>query len=140
MKNTIEENKQLVRDFYESIEKEDYNTTAKYCHEDFTFYLQVDEPIKGAEGFVKSEKKNFDAFKGFTFKIHELICEGDKVAAYLIFDGKHTSATIFNIEPTGNQVRFSLFMLLTIKDGKIIEKRAHFDHCDVKAQVKRKAN
>ncbi|MFG4003295.1 ester cyclase [Flavobacterium aquidurense] len=137
MKNNTAENKQLVRNFYESIEKEDYNTTAKYCHEDFTFYLQVDHPIKGADGFVKSEKKNFDAFKGFTFRIQELICEGDKVAAYLIFDGKHTSANILNVEPTGNRVRFSLFMLLTIKDGKIIEKRAHFDHQDVKAQVMR---
>lgn len=138
MKNKIEENRQLVRDFYKSIENEDYNTAAKYCHEDFTFYLKVDEPIKGAEGFVESEKKNFDAFKGFSFTIHELLCEGEKVGAYLIFDGKHTSAPIFNIEPTGNQVRFSLFMLLTIKDGKIFEKRAHFDHHDVQAQVKRK--
>jgi predicted ester cyclase len=135
MKNNIEENKQLVRDFYQSIEREDYTTTAQYCHEDFTFYLQVDQPIKGAEGFVASEKKNFDAFKGFTFKIQELLCEGDKVAAYLIFEGKHTSAPIFNTEPTGNKVRFSLFMLLTIKDGKIIEKRAHFDHSDVQSQV-----
>lgn len=137
MKNNIEKNKQLVRDFYESIEREDYSTTATYCHDDFTFYLQVDEPIIGATGFVKSEKKNFDAFKGFTFKIHELICEGDKVAAYLIFDGKHTSDKIFDVEPTGNKVRFSLLMLLTIKDGKIIEKRAHFDHKDVRAQVMR---
>jgi len=69
--------------------------------------------------------------------IQELICEDDKVAAYLIFDGQHTSARIFGIDPTGNRVRFSLFMLLTIKDGKIIEKRAHFDHADVHAQVSR---
>lgn len=137
MKNNTEENKQLVRDFYESIEREDYDATATYCHEDFTFYLQVDEPIKGAAGFVKSEKKNFDAFKGFSFKIHELIGEGDKVAAYLIFEGRHNSDKIFDVEPTGNKVRFSLLMLLKIKDGKIIEKRAHFDHADVKAQVMR---
>lgn len=55
--------------------------------EDFVFYLQVDSPIKGAEGFVKSEKKNFDAFKGFTMPIYDLLAEGDKVAAYLIFEG-----------------------------------------------------
>jgi len=67
MENNLEYNKQLVRDFYESIEKEEYHQTAKYCHEDFTFYLKVDEPIKGSEGFMASEKKNFDAFKGFTF-------------------------------------------------------------------------
>jgi predicted ester cyclase len=137
MENNIELNKQVIRDFYESIQLEDYKTAASYCHEDFTFYLQVDQPIKGAEGFVASEKKNFDAFKGFTFTIHELLAERDKVVAYLIFEGKHTSSPIFNVEPTGNHVRFSLLMLLTLKDGKIIEKRAHFDHKDVLFQVKK---
>lgn len=137
MENILERNKQVVRDFYNSIEQEDYKTTASYCHEDFTFYLQVDEPIKGADGFVSSEKKNFDAFKGFTFTIHELLAERNKVVAYLIFDGKHTSSPLFNVEPTGNHVRLSFLMLLTFKDGKIIEKRAHFDHKDVLSQVKK---
>jgi predicted ester cyclase len=31
--------------------------------------------------------------------------------------------------------RLSLFCLLTIKDGKIIEKRAHFDTGDSRAQL-----
>ncbi|WP_161888361.1 ester cyclase [Pontibacter russatus] len=132
-----EDNKELVRQFYDALEKEDYDTVASYCHEDFVFYFQVDSPIKGAEGFVESEKKNFDAFKGFTMRIHELLAENDKVAAYMIFEGPHNSAPVFGVEPKGNHVRFSLFMLLTIKDGKIIEKRAHFDQSDIRAQVAR---
>lgn len=132
-----EKNKQLVRNFYEAIEREEYDTVAKFCHEEFTFYLQVDEPIRGVSGFLASEKKNFDAFKGFTFRIQELFAEDDKVVAYLIFEGRHTSAPIFGVEPTGNLVRFSLLMLLRIRDGKIIEKRAHFDHSDVEAQVRK---
>ena len=59
------------------------------------------------------------------------------MVAYLIFDGKHNSAPLFGVEPTGNHVRFSLLMLLTIKEDKIKEKRAHFDHADVKAQIKK---
>lgn len=131
----IENNKQLVHNFYELLEKEDYKAVAELCHPDFVFYFQVDSPIIGAEGFIASEKVNFAAFKGFTMRIHEIIAENDKVVAYMIFEGKHTSAQLFNIEPTGNKVRLSLLMFLTIKDGKIVEKRAHFDFADIKKQL-----
>ena len=133
----VEANKELVRQFYDLLEKEDYDAVSALCHHDFVFYFQVDTPIPGAEGFVNSEKKNFAAFQGFTMRIHELIAERDKVVAYMIFEGKHTSAPLMGVEPTGNMVRFSLMMLLTIKDGKVIEKRAHFDQKDILDQLKR---
>lgn len=59
------------------------------------------------------------------------------MVAYLIFDGEHNMAPLFGVEPTGNHMRFSLLMLLTIKGDKIIEKRTHFDHADVEAQIKK---
>lgn len=55
-------NKTLVQEFYDYIQKEDYVEAAKLCHKDFIFYTQLDTPIKGADGFVASEKKNFDGF------------------------------------------------------------------------------
>ncbi|GEO04449.1 hypothetical protein AAE02nite_21130 [Adhaeribacter aerolatus] len=133
----IEENKELVRRFYEAIDREDYDTAAEFLHKDFVFYFQVDSPLPGADGFVASEKKNFDAFEPFSFRIQEILAEGHKVAAYMIFEGQHTKSSVFGIEPKGNFVRFSLLMLLTIQDGKIIEKRAHFDQADIRAQVAR---
>lgn len=79
----VEVNKELVRQFYDLLEKEDYKAVAELCHDDFVFYFQVDSPIPGAEGFVSSEKKNFAAFRGFTMRIHELIAERNKVVAYI---------------------------------------------------------
>lgn len=132
---SITSNKQLVRRFYEAIQNEDYAAAGECCHPDFQFFLQVDNPIPGAEGFIASEKKNFDAFPGFSFKIEELIAEEDKVVAYMIFDGEHTGGPTDGIEPSGKRLRFSLLMLLTIADGKIIEKRAHFDRKDIHHQL-----
>ncbi|EGR09759.1 ester cyclase-like protein [Vibrio cholerae HE48] len=40
-----------------------------------------------------------------------------------------------NLQPTGKKVRFSLMMQLKIKDGKIIEKRAHFNEVDIMKQL-----
>ncbi|OAI79605.1 hypothetical protein E7Z57_01085 [Ralstonia pseudosolanacearum] len=63
-----------------------------------------------------------------------MVAEGDQVAAYLVFDGEHTSG-IDGIAPAGKRLRFSLLMLLTISEGKIIEKRAHFDRMDIRRQL-----
>lgn len=132
---TTQANKQIVQQFYDSLEDEDYVAAENLCHPDFVFYLQLDQPINGVDGFIASEKKNFDAFPGFSFKIEKMIAEDDLVAAYTVFEGTHTGGPAEGIQPTGKKVRFSLFMLLKIADGKIIEKRAHFDRVDIRRQL-----
>lgn len=131
---SVEANKKLVFDFYEAIERQDYEAVAEFCHDEFNFHVHVDRPMPGAAGLIGSEKKNFDMFDHFTFKIHELLAEGDRVAAYMIFEGIQ-SRSLEGVPVKGRLVRFSLMMLLKIKDGKIVEKRAHFDHKDVDSQL-----
>jgi predicted ester cyclase len=94
----------------------------------------MDTARPGVEGFIASEKKNFDAFDDWQMPIRDIIAEGDKVAAYLVFEGTHIGEHQ-GIAPTGKRLRFSLLMLLTLKDGKIIEKRAHFDRLDIRSQL-----
>ena len=132
---SIEINKRVTRQFYEALQDEQYAAAAQLCHPDFMFYLQMEKPIPGAAGFIASEKKNFDAFPGFSFQIERMVAEGDQVAAYLIFDGKHTAGVVDGLVPEGKRLRFSLLMLLTFADGKIIEKRAHFDRMDIHRQL-----
>eukprot|EP01041_Mallomonas_annulata_P025821 gene25821-biopygen18624 len=64
-----------------------------------------------------------------------MIAEGDKVAVYLTFEAKNRKLATMGAAPHGKNVRISVFCLLTIKDGKIIEKRAHFDVADIRAQL-----
>lgn len=130
------ENKDIVQRFYTHLQNEDYKSATRLCHEDFVFYLQLDSPIRGTDGFVESEKQNFDAFKGFQFTIEQIFTDKDSVGVFMIFDGNQ-SGTLMDIEPIGNQVRFSLMMLLKVQDGKIIEKRAHFDKADILRQLEK---
>ena len=130
------ENKDIVQKFYTHLQNEDYKSATRLCHEDFVFYLQLDSPIRGTDGFVESEKQNFDAFKGFQFTIEQIFTDKDSVGVFMIFDGNQ-SGTLMDIEPIGNQVRFSLMMLLKVQDGKIIEKRAHFDKADILRQLEK---
>lgn len=124
----------LVRSFYTAIQNGDYNALRGMCHQDFKFYLRVDNPIFGVDGFIASEKKNFDAFEGFTLIVDKLLADDEHVAAYLTFEGIQTGMWDGN-EPRGAKLKFSLMMLLTICEERIIEKRAHFDRADILRQL-----
>lgn len=132
---SIEENKKLVRRFYEAIERLDFDALNEMVHKDFVFYPQVDTPFPGVAGLVQSEKKSFDAYESFAFPVVTMIAEGDKVAAYMYFEGKNHRTESLGIPPTGRNIRLSLLHLLTIRDGKIVEKRAHFDMDDARRQL-----
>jgi predicted outer membrane protein/predicted ester cyclase len=82
-------NKNVVHAFYDAINRRDFEALGQYCHKDFIFYHQIDTPHHGVEGFIASEKKNFDAFADWQMPIREIIAEDDKVAAYLVFEGTH---------------------------------------------------
>ncbi|MGE3774859.1 MAG: ester cyclase [Gammaproteobacteria bacterium] len=130
-----ERNKRLVRRFYEAIERGDFDALNDMVHPEFVFYNQVDVPRPGVQGLIDAEKKNFDAFERFRFPIETLVAEGDKVAAYMLFEGKGYRSDAFGVPASGKGLRISLMMLLTIKDGKIAEKRAHFDVGDIRRQL-----
>jgi len=132
---SLEDNKQMVRRFYAAIENGDFDALHDMVHKDFVFYNQVDVPRPGVEGLVNAEKKNFEAFESFKFPIETLVAEGDKVAAYMLFEGKGYRSDVFGVPASGKDVRISLMMLLTFKEGKISEKRAHFDVGDIRRQL-----
>ena len=132
---SIEDNKRLVRQFYAALDNEDYAALDDFCHKDFVFYSQVDKPKPGVAGLIASEKASFEVFESFSFSLQRMVAEGDAVAAYLLFEGKNHNQPFMGIEPRNKNVRLSVFCLLTIKDGKIIEKRAHYDSADSHAQL-----
>ncbi|MDN3523026.1 ester cyclase [Halomonas ramblicola] len=130
---SVSENKKTVVAFYNALNEGDYDSAAAMCHEDFVFYNQIDTPRPGAEGFIEAEKKHIDAFEGCHFTT-ETVGEGDRVAAYVVTEGKHTG-NFYGFEPTGHKMRMSMCNLFTFKDGKIIEKRAHYDRYDILQQL-----
>jgi len=132
---SLEENKDLVRRFYAAIERGDFDALHEMVHPEFVFYNQVDVPRPGVQGLVDAEQKNFDAFANFRFPIETMVAEGDKVAAYMLFEGKGYRSDVFGVPASGKNLRISLMMLLSIKDGRIIEKRAHFDVGDIRRQL-----
>ncbi|WP_313893269.1 ester cyclase [Psychrobacillus sp.] len=133
---SVEANKELVRRFFETIEEENYDALRDFCHEDYVFYPQINTPFPGVRGLIESEKKNFDAFPGFKMPIVEMVAEGNLVAANFIFEGKHTGIPFAGVSATGKEARFSLMILLSISESKIIEQRSFVDIHDIMRQIK----
>ncbi|MEU1484866.1 ester cyclase [Streptomyces sp. NPDC005752] len=88
----------------------------------------------GATGFIDAEKKHVDAFSDIRLTVLDTVAEADKVGAYVVVEGDQ-GGDYYDIPPRGAHVRFSMFNLFTFKDGKIIEKRAHYNLADIKDQL-----
>lgn len=132
---SIDENKKLVERFYEAIERMDFDALHDMVHEDFVFYVQVDTPRLGVQGLIDSEKAAFQSYESFEFPVVAMVAEGDRVAAYMHFIGRGYNGGNPAIPANGRDIRISLMHLLSFKDGKIIEKRAHYDGLDAMRQL-----
>lgn len=64
----------------------------------------------------------------------DTVAEGDRVGACAVVEGAQ-GGDFRGIPPCGAHARFSMFNLSTIKDGKIIEKRAHCNRADIMDQL-----
>ncbi|OBJ44831.1 ester cyclase [Mycolicibacterium mucogenicum] len=126
---SLERNKSLVAQFYGALERADFDAVAAMCSADFVFYGQIDSPRPGIEGFIEAEKKHLDAFENLTMTPQMLVAEGDRVAAYVVVEGDHVGE-FYGVPPTGAHLRMSMLNLFTIVDGKVTEKRAHYDRLD----------
>jgi predicted ester cyclase len=119
---SIESHKALVKQFYGNYQDEDWEAAKAMCGPEYRFYHNVDTPMTADEYFAH-EKQNFGTIPGFTITVVDMVGEGDKVAAYLI------------IESPNPALRFSLLNLIRFADGRIAEKRAHYDMRDVERQL-----
>jgi len=134
---SLEQNRNLVSAFYEALNRADFDAVRSMCHEDFVFHNQIDTPHAGAEGFIAAEKKHLDAFANLSMTVEVAVAEGDHVAAYVVTEGDQVGE-FYGVPPRGPHLRMSMLNLFTILDGKVVEKRAHFDRMDHVEQLAQK--
>jgi len=128
-----EKNIQATYEIYRLIEANEYNKAKELCHPDFKFYSSIKTPLN-ADAFITQEKGHMDAFPGFKMRVIETFAKENKVAAYLTFSGVQRKRYL-GLQPTHRSVDFSLIVMLTFKDGKVIENRAHYNGQDIMKQL-----
>jgi predicted ester cyclase len=124
---SAEENKRLVRRFYEEIDKGNLDVIDELVAADYVDHNPPPFPglPPGREGVKQAFKIFWEATPGH-HNIEDQIAEGDKVVTRLTSYGKH-EGDLPGAPRTGNDLRMTSITIHRIADGKLVEKWAEKD-------------
>ena len=122
-----EENKALVRRFYEEIDKGNLEAMDELVAEDYVDHNPPPFPGlgRGREGLKQAFKIFWEATPG-SHHIEDQIAEGDKVVTRLTSVGKH-EGDLPGAPRTGNDMKMTSITIHRIAGGKLAEKWAEKD-------------
>jgi steroid delta-isomerase-like uncharacterized protein len=119
---SAEENKALVRRFYEEIDKGNVDAMDDLVAEDYLDHSPPPFPgfAPGREGVKQAFRLFWDATPG-RHQIEDQIAEGDKVVTRLTAYGVH-EGDLPGIPATGRQIKMTGTVIHRIENGKLAEK------------------
>lgn len=125
--STSEENKALVRRFYEEIDKGNIGILDELVAEDYIDHNPPPFPglASGREGLKQAFRIFQEATPG-THRIEEQIAEGDRVVTRLTSTGKH-EGDLPGAPRTGNDLKMTSITIHRIANGKLAEKWSEKD-------------
>jgi predicted ester cyclase len=114
-----EQNKQVIRQVFESYNQQDMEKAEKLVSPKHVFHFPGAPPMdwNSHKQFILGLSK---PFPDLHFKIEDIVAEGDKVAYRLTVSGTH-KGEFQGIPPTDKRVSFSSTGISNIVDGKVAE-------------------
>src|ERR1051325_5697421 len=124
---STEENKALIRRFYEEIDKGNLEAMDELVAEDYLDHNPPPLPglAPGREGLKQAFKIFWEATPGY-HRIDDQIAEADKVVTRLTPIGKH-ERDLPGAPRTGNDLKMTSITIHRIVDGKLAEKWSEKD-------------
>jgi steroid delta-isomerase-like uncharacterized protein len=136
--NTLEENKALIRRWFEEVwNKGRADAIAKMLAENAVAHGLSDDaakPLRGPAGFLPFHAQFREAFPNIEVVVEDTIAEGDKVVARCSVRGKHVGDSL-GFKATGTQAEFDGITIARVKDGKIVEAWNNFDFMKMYKQL-----
>ena len=115
-----EQNKEIVRQLYEAIDKQDMDTFLGLSAPDGVCHIPGVPEAVPLEAIAEVIKSFYTAFPDSTHAIKDVIAEGDKVAVRFTQVSTHTGE-YEGIPPTGNKIYVECQHILRLVDGKVAE-------------------
>jgi len=91
------------------------------------------EPMDKA-GVVAFHENFYAAFPGTQVEVLDLVKSGDRLAARLVLRGPH-EGPFLGVPATGNDVQLAITTILTMRDGKCVERWSTADMLGLLIQV-----
>jgi steroid delta-isomerase-like uncharacterized protein len=132
---TEESNKELVRTFYEEIDKGNLAAMDELVSEDYINHHPPPFPAlaPGREGLKQAFQIFWEATPGYHV-IEDQVAEGDKVVTRLTVYGAH-EGDLPGIPKTGNKMEMTAVAIHRIADGKIAEHWSNTDELGLMQQL-----
>ena len=130
---SIEELKNLGRDFFETQDRLKGRLSSDICATDYTAYIAGNPPLdfEGHSQFGTLFYKGFPDLKHF---IEYVITDGRKVVVRFTIVGKHTG-NFLGIEPTNKFIRISAIAIMHVFNDKVKELHAEYNHMALLKQL-----
>jgi steroid delta-isomerase-like uncharacterized protein len=123
---TAEQNKAVVRRFFEAFEANDLAAMKELLAPDLVAYTHGQPTPTGRDAMLRAIN-DWNASFETHYTIDEQIAEGDKVATRLTMRAIHNGREFQGAPASGKQTEVSSITIERIKDGKIVERRVISD-------------
>ncbi len=122
---SVEENKALVRRFFEARVKTDLDALDKMLAPDFLSHTKVLPGHKpDREGYKQTIAEYSATFSNRRFLVEEQVAEADKVVTRFTVHVTHDRKAFLGVAPTGTQTTYKTIFIHRISGGKIAEERS----------------
>ena len=119
-----EENKALVRRFFEAQGKGDLDALEELLAPDFVDHSLLPDQDPGREGYIRADAEDHAAHSEIRYIIEEQIAEGDKVMSRFIIRRIHDRGEFLGVAPTGMERKTTAIVIHRISGSKIVEERS----------------
>ena len=119
----MSQTKQIALDYHTRINTKDFAGAAALMAENCLNHAAVPE-AQGRAGFVATMQKLSAAFPDMTYKVEDVIVDGDRAVLRVIASGTNTGALGFvrvQHGATGKRVEFEQIHIVRVTDGKVAE-------------------
>ncbi len=132
---TTEQNKALVRRFYEAFGENDQAVLTDVLAPDLVAHSHGSPGPQDRETHVQVIGGWNAAFPDTRFAIEEQIAEGDTVATRVTMRATHSGGEFQGLPATGRQVEVSGVSIEHIQNGKIAARSVHSDYLGMMQQL-----
>jgi predicted ester cyclase len=131
---STEQNKVIVRRFFEAFEANDQAAMKEVLAPDLTAHTHGESTPTSRDSMLQAIS-NWNASFETQYTIEEQIAEGDKVATRLTMRAIHNGREYQGVSPSGKQAKVSSITIERIKDGKIVERQVSADWVGLMQQL-----
>jgi predicted ester cyclase len=122
---SVEENKALVRRFFEARVKTDLDALDKMLASNFVSHTRVLPGHKpDREGYKRTIAEYAATFSNRRFIVEERVAEADKVVTRFAVHATHDRKAFLGVAPTGRETTYRTIFIHRIERGKIAEERS----------------